>query len=270
MDNLLVDRRSTFRLGVMVTALSVMVLSIAMSGPIVEAGPWWIGLGMVGLMVATGVGLLFYALFARLLGGLMFLAIGVLSALSLIRTLAASQIPDELNLGWLLAVANAVATTTLLVWLSFRAIQVLLGKDRRASVSTARLAGGVLVAVAANHLWLAIQAGWGLPGTWSVNISPEGTFLVGFPGWPIWHVVLLVVSLIMLAGPHHLLKSAAAALLLLFAALVPLVIIAAAQASSLNLSLLLPLTGISLVPLYLSWWLRDELQRLSSGLPVDS
>jgi hypothetical protein len=264
MDDLLVDRRSMFRIGVMITAMSAMVLSVAVGGPVDGGGLWWLTFLIVALLSVTGVGLLFGALFARILGGLLFLGGVVFSPISLIQALDLSSTPGSLDLGWLLSVGNAVATMLLLVWLCVRAIQVLLGTTRRTSAVTARLAGGALAVIAANHLWLATQIGFGWQGSWAVNISPRGAQFVGFLGWPIWHLAVLLAALVLLVGPRRILGGAAAALMLLFAGMVPLVIIAAARTGFFELQLLPLLAGMVLLPVYLLWWLRDELRGLST------
>jgi hypothetical protein len=164
-------------------------------------------------------------------------------------------------------VANAIATTLLLVWLCLRAIQVLLGTTWRASVVTARLTGGVLACVTVNHLWLAAQVGVGWQGSWSINISPRGTSLLGFPGWPLWHLAVLVTALVLLAGPRRMLGGAARVLLLLFAGMVPLVIVAAALTGFFELGLLLLVVGTVLLPVYLAWWLRAELRVADDETP---
>lgn len=244
-----------FRLGVLTTALAVLVLSLGVTAPIGGIPPWWwLALGLFG---ATGIGLLFRARFARVLGGLLLLACVVLAPISLIRVLASSS-PVGADLMWLLSVANAIATTLLLTWMCIRAIQVLLGRPRRASVVTVRLVGGVLAVVAAYHLWLVSQVGFEWTGSWSLQISPRGTQLVGFPVWPLWHVALLVVALAMVAGPRRMLGQAATVLMLLIAGLVPLVIMAAIRTGFFAAEL--PIFGMMLIPVYLSWWLRDELR----------
>jgi hypothetical protein len=255
MDDL-TARRGMFRLGVVITAMPVLVLLLAARAPIDDIALWWwISLG---LFVATGIGLLFGARFARVLGGLFLLACVVLVPVSLLRTLSGAPMAGASPL-WFLAIANAVATTLLLTWMCIRAIQVLLGR-RRASGVTVRLVGGALAVIAANHLWLASLIGFEWTGTWSIQISPEGTQLLGFPFWPLWHVALLVVALAMVAGPRRMLGHAATALMLLFASLVPLVTVVAIRTSSIASELTIFGLGMTLIPVYLSWWLRDELR----------
>lgn len=244
------------RIGVVITALFAMICAIALTAP-VEVGVGWCVIALLGM---TGIGLLRGAWFARVLAGLLFVACAVLAPVSLIQQLAGTPSPGGWDPGWALAVANALATTLLLVWLCVRAIQVLRGASGRASGVTARLAGAVLALVAVNHLWLAAQVGIGWQGSWSINISPRGTTLVGFPGWPLWHLALLVPSLVLLAGPRRVRAGAATVLMLLCAALVPLVIVAAGLTGSFEPELILLVVGTVLVPVYLAWWLRGELR----------
>ena len=245
-----------FRLGVLTTALAVLVLSLGVTAPVGGSPPWWWWLAL-GSLGATGIGLLFGARVARVLGGLFLLACAVFAPISLIRALASSS-PVGADLTWFLAVANAIATTLLLTWMCIRAVQVLLGRPRRARVVTVRLVGGVLAVVAAYHLWLVSQVGFEWAGSWSIQISTRGTQLVGFPLWPLWHVALLAVALAMVAGPRRMLGQAATALMLLFAGLVPLVIVAAIRMDFFAAEL--TIFGMMLIPVYLSWWLRDELR----------
>jgi hypothetical protein len=254
--NELTDPRGMFRLGVLITAMTVMVLSIAVIAPIDDGALPWLALGLLG---AIGIGLVFRARFARVLGGLLALACVVFAPVSLIGSLAASPPLAGADLAWSLSVANAITTTLLLMWLCICALRVVLGRPRRASVITARLAGCALAIVAAEHLWLAYQVGFASTGSWSIHISAQGTQLVGFSGWPLWHAALLIVALVMASGPRQMLGHAATVLLLLFATLVPLVIVAAVGAGLLGFELLL--FELLLLPVYLSWWLRDELLR---------
>jgi hypothetical protein len=254
MDNL-TDRRGMFRIGVMITAATVMVLALAATAPVDGSAVLpWLALGLLG---ATGIGLLVRARFARVLAGLLLLACAVAAPLSWIQLLAASAPLMSADPAWFLSVANATATTLLLVWICLRGIRVLLGRPRRASAVTVRLVGGTLAVVAAHHLWLVHQLGATWTGSWSIHIAPQGTQLVGFPGWPLWHVALLIVALVLVAGPRRVLGRAATGLMLLFVSLVPLVIVAAIRTELVALAL--PIFGITLFPVYLSWWLRDEL-----------
>jgi hypothetical protein len=262
MDDLF-SRRCTFRIGVLFTAVTGMILPAVFTAPIDGAAA--LPLLLLAGFGVTGVGLLVRARFARVLGGLLFLACAVVAPISLIGELSAGA-PLEVDLAWLLAVANAIATTSLLVWMCIRAIQVLLARSHAASHVTVRVVGCALALIAANHLWLAFQVGLAWNGSWSIHVAPEGTQLVGFPLWPVWHGALLVVALVMVAGPQRVLGRAATGLLLLFAALPPLVVVAAVHTGMLEL--MLPLLGMMLIPVYLSWWLRDEIGRRDADVAV--
>ena len=259
----MIERR-TFRLGVVVLAVAAMNLAIAVMMPR-EAGvlPWL----LVGAACAIGIGLLVRARVARALAGLVFLVCAVAMPVSLIGSLAEGLPPDDWNLPVLLSMANAVVTTALGVWLCVRAIQVLLGRPWRASLATARLAGGTLAVVAANHLWFAAAVGPGFGLGWfdlgssslSISISPRGIELTGFSGWPIWHLVLAVIALAMLVAPRRIVERVATLLVLWFACLVPFALIDALRPRDGGFGLFLVL--VALVPVYLAWWLRDELHR---------
>ena len=264
MDPLPPSCRDMFRIGVVISAVAATAFCMAVSG-IRDAGAAGIIAVLfvvVGILGAIGAGLMFGARFARVLGGLLFLVGLVGSPIHLIRGLAASGMPESADPSWFLWVANAIATTLLLMWLCLQALRVLSRKvSRRGGVVTARITGGVLAVVAANHLWVATQVGMDSHGAWSITISPHGSQLFGFPGWPFWHLALLVVALVLLCAPRTLLHHAATALMLLFGSLLPLVALAVALTGLFMLEMLLVLIVISLVPAYLSWWLRDELRQ---------
>jgi hypothetical protein len=250
-------RRGTFRLGVMVTAVAAMILALAVTAPLDGRSlPGWIALGLFGV---TGIGLLRRARFARVLAGLGLLACALFTPVSLIQMLSRGVRPDGWDPMWLGFVANATATKLLVIWLCVRGIQALLGRSPRASDLTVRLVGGVLMIIAAHHLWLASQPGVAPSGTWSVNLSIDGTILVGFAGWQPWHGIALVLGLVMVAGPRRVLAPATTALVVLMAALVPLVIVAMADMRLFVLQV--TFFGMLAFPVYLAWWLRDETHR---------
>lgn len=254
MDQVVTNRRGMFRIGVVLIAMSALVLAFALTGPLDPTMLWPVL--ALAVPVATGLGLLVGARFARGLAGLMLLAGAVILPLSLVRGLLGAPAPGEL--GWWLAVANAVATTALLVWLCVIGIQVVRGAPWRARVVTARLAGGALVAIAANHLWLAAQVGFGWHGSWAINVSALGTQLSGFPGWPLWHLAVLVAALALLAGRRHGLRAAATVLTVVLACLAPLALVAIAL-TDLHLLLLLLALAIPGFATALAWWLRQAL-----------
>jgi len=129
-----------------------------------------------------------------------------------------------------------------------RAIQLLRGKPR--SAATVRVVGAALAVVAANHLWLVSQVGFGseFSGSWSIRMTPDGTQLVGFIGWQIFHVILLLVSLALLFGPRRVLVHAATALTLLFAAVPILVVIDMVRSQLFIAQLLVASVIMTLIP----------------------
>lgn len=248
-------------MGIVITAMSALILVFALAGPF-GGGLWLLA---PGLVFVTGIGLLLDARFARVLAGLLFLAGVVFSPLSLIRSL--TGVLGGWDLLAVASIANAIATTLLITWLCARAVLVLLGKARDANAATVRLVGGALIVIAANHLCAAARLGYDSLGAWSLRVAPEGTQLIGFPGWPLWHVAMLVVALILLVGPRHLLSKAAAVLTLLVVCLVPLAVAGAVRSGAFEPPLLIFLVGVPLILAYVCWWLTDEL-RSGARLPL--
>lgn len=246
--------RRQFRLGVLIAAMAGMVGSLALTGPL-DAGdwPWWLALGV---LAATGIGLMARVRFARVIAGVI-MALGVIgSTWSLLDSLHFFT----LDVTWLWPEANAVATTALMVWSCLRAIAVLRGRASTSAV-TVRLVGATLVCVAANHLWVASLVGMSTDGSWSISISPRGTQLIGFPAWPIWHAATLVPGMLMLAGPRRWFGVAATILVGLLAALIPLDVVAAISLGVFGIDVVIFGIAMVLIPVYLAWWLRDELVR---------
>jgi hypothetical protein len=269
----LTKQRGVFRIGVMLTALSVIALpvaSIATSNggelTIVDALMWVILAGMG----ATGIGLLIHARFARILVGVLLLGGLAVAPISLVLVLddTLSSVHGELGLGLTLALANAIATTALWMWLCFRGIQVLRGVSTNAEILTARLSGGVMATVALTHLWRAVEIGTRSlelgSGEWRwIKISPNGMWLFGFPGWPLWHTAVFRPVLVLLVGPNTLPPSAATMLAGLFGALTALVMIdphATERGAMTDLAFTSPVLLVGLFPMMLAWWLRDELR----------
>jgi hypothetical protein len=259
-------RRGTFRIGVMTTAMAVMILPLAVTAPLDGSTlPGWIALALFG---ATGIGLLLRARFARVLAGLGLLACALFTPVSLIQmlTMLTGGVRHEgWDPMWPGFVANATATKLLVIWLCIRGIQTLLGRAPRTRDLTVRIVGGVLTIIAAHHLWLASQPGVAPSGTWSVHVSLDGTILVGFVGWQLWHGIALVLGLVMVAGPRRVLARATTALVVLFAALVPLVLVALVDMRVFGLQV--AFFGMLAFPVYLAWWLRDEVRRRVASPP---
>jgi hypothetical protein len=117
----------------------------------------------LAIITATGIGLLLRARFARALGVVLFAACGLFTARAVFPGITSWSL-DFGVVPSLLLMANILATTLLVIWLSCRAVQVLLGWSRGTSVLTARFVGGVLAIIAVHHLWLASQLGFALGG----------------------------------------------------------------------------------------------------------
>lgn len=261
----MVERR-TFRLGVLVLASVALVVWLAVLGPPDPEIWFWV---ILGLTAAVGVGLLFHLRVARAVLGLAVAACGALAPFEAIGALL-----DAVPLaGWtplvVLGVANAVATTTLGVWLCVRAIQALLGRTWPPSLITARMTGATLAVIAADHLWLAAATGAGPSSVGSsMGVSPSGVQLSGFPGWMIGHLALAVIALAMLAGPRRLVARAATLLVGWCVALVGLVVISgiigfAAIDAPGRIGAMMTLFAAFQPAMfaYGAWWLRDELRR---------
>lgn len=255
----IVERR-TFRLGILVLAISAMNLSLAFTMPDRELALWpWLVSAVTG---AVGIGLLVVARVARIVAGLGVALAGVLLLVS------SSEMPGALIRlarldDWtpLVALTNPVVTTALSLWFCIRAIQVLLGRQWAATLVTARLTGAALAVIAAHHLWFAaaMRIGLGLESIGiTISVSPGGTQLAGFPGWPIWHVVLAILALLMLAGSPRLIARAATLLVVWCACLPVLVLIDAPQ---LGMQMVAFAGLLTLAFTYLAWWLRDEVHR---------
>jgi len=264
----IVERR-TFRLGVLVLAATAMNLSVAMTMPGGELALWlWI---INAAAAAVGIGLLVHARVARAVAGLVVAVGGVATVVSLWTTLGAvidGPGPDGWTLFALLSVANSVVTAALSVWLCVRAIQALLGRQWAASLVTARLTGATLGVIAADHLWFTAaqpELGLGAPGGLAISVSAGGARLAGFPGWPIWHLALAILALMMLAGRRRMVARATTLLVVLCACLAVLVAIAAPRLGV----QIAPFTVLpALVFTYLAWWLRDEVHRQTRDLAM--
>jgi hypothetical protein len=265
----IVERR-TFRLGVLVLAFAAVSLSLAMTAPVVDL-PWWLWL-VNGAAVAAGIGLLVHTRVARAVAGVAVAAAGVFMAISLADVPRMLIRLAELDV-WmpvaLLAIANAVVTTLLSLWFCIRAIQALLGRQWAATLVTARLTGAALAVIATGHLWFAAAAGVGLgldtAGGVAISLSASGAQAAGFPGWPIWHFVLGILALMMLAGPRRLVARATTLLVVWCACLPALVLIDAPQIGAPIAPFVVLMT---LVFTYLAWWLRDEVHRQVHDLPM--
>ncbi|HEX3760587.1 MAG TPA: hypothetical protein VHW23_17855 [Kofleriaceae bacterium] len=271
----IVERR-TFRLGVLMLAFVAISLWLVLLGPVGrDVWPWVI----LGVIAVVAIGLMVHARIARAVVGLGVAACGAIAPHTLISELCAAAPLD----GWtplaVLAIANAIATTALGVWLCVRAIQALLGRTWAPSLVTARLTGAVLAVAAANHLWLAAAVGARLglsDAGFSMGLSTHGAQLAGFVGWPLWHLALAAIGLMMLAGPRRLVALAATLLVGWSALLVALVVLTSVvgivvlDAPRLGMMLTTYAAFLAAVFAYLAWWLRDEIRRQdAAGTPFD-
>jgi len=78
-------------------------------------------------------------------------------------------------------------------------------------------------------------------------------------GWPFWHGVLALIGLVLLFGPRQAGAHAATALAALLIAVVPMML-AGGFADFGGREIVLLITAVLVPPVYLSWWLRDELR----------
>lgn len=218
--------------------------------------------------MAIGIGLLVGVGLARVLGVVLFAGLAAVTTVQVILMLVRLAEQATWDLDWFLPIANLLASAALQLWLDVRAIQVLLDRplpqDR---ATTARVAGGALAVIALWHLAMAFELGLGWRGA-SATISATATHLLGFIGWPAWHLALLLLACGLMFGRGRLLRHAATGLTLLFLLLGPLLVHGLhAQAPFLDLPPeAMPLDAgmvalavmMALIPAYLAWWLRDE------------
>jgi hypothetical protein len=239
------------RLGVVILAMTAMVLEIFLLLPFdhVEWFEWLI----LAVVLATGIGLVARQPFARIIA-----ALGLVAGI-VVGVYSEYQLWSEFDVEWdvttALAVANAIITTLLGFWLAVRALLVVIGRVRSTTI-TARLVGAMLVVVAVDHLWLAHLYGMAWRGGFSINVSPQGISLFGFPGWPLWHAATLLTALVMIAGPRRMLAPATFVLMVLAYLLVPLMAIGMIAAFEAPLFVFTIMA--SMLFAYLAWWLRTD------------
>jgi hypothetical protein len=262
----LTDRRGISRIGVVICALVAMLVALGLGGPghplaFGEGGlVWWLVMALIG---GTGVGLLLRVWPARVAGVVFFLILVALTVNDLAKLFLGTR-PWSPDL--LVHVVNPVASSFLLIWLCVRGILVLLDRARPGSLATARVVGAFLVVVAVDHLRIAATMDSVPPDVWSIQFSPRGTAMIGFPGWPIWQVALLLVGGALLFGPRRVLRHAAAGLMLLLALLAPLVLFASLKTPIIAIELAVVVAWLIALAVYLAWWLRDGVRAgLRSG-----
>ncbi len=212
------------------------------------------------LMLAGGGGLVVGSRAARVLMGLLVLGGLVATPRSLVSSLSVASAG-----GWsaplVQMAANGVATTALAMWLCARGILVLGGKRFGAGVPTARIVGLSTLVIAATHLWAAAWTGvasltFGVDTSFSFRISALGVTLAGFPGWPLWHLVMLAASASLAFGPRRMLAAAATAMAVLLGCLVLLVFTTLLFLSARELWAFAPIVSAIASAAALAWWLR--------------
>ena len=249
-------RRHAFRLGVVFVAGAALLTAfttIAVADG--ERSPWWLVIAVM-LEALTGVGLMFGSRVAGAFAALQLIVAGAGGLFSTISDLAAAGMSaSALTLG------NALASTTIIVWLCAIAVVGLLAPQRRTTWLTIRVLGACLAVIAASHVVLATIVGFSAPlGSVSISLQLTGTTVWGFPGWPLWHAALAATSLVMALAPRSLLPRACSVLFALFAILAPLTLISllASGLPGIQAVLMLLVWSCLLFPLYLLWWLRDN------------
>lgn len=170
-----------------------------------------------------------------------------------------------------LGLANASCATLLIVWGCFRASAVLLRRDGprvcRPALGTRVMLGLALCVAAAAHLALWRGAAAAPGGSLTLEVGAGGIVFFGFPGWPYWHLALLLLGLVLIGGSQRLARYAAFGVALL--ALLSLILVGTAAFSVSTeflrwwtwLALLLPPIALALF----CWWLAAEL-----GAPATS
>lgn len=203
------------------------------------------------MMMGNRVGAAFAAL--------QLLCAGVAGAVSTVGDLSQAAGASVLDVG------NAVASTTIFVWLCGIAVLGLFAPQRRTAWVTIRVIGACLAVVAASHLYLATAVGLSTAlaaplGAISINFNLAGTTVWGFPGWPLWHGALAVTALTMTFAPRAMLRRTCSVLFVLFALLAPLTLVSLlAQGIHGGATVVQLLVWSCLVfPLYLIWWLTDN------------
>ena len=212
----------------------------------------------------TGVGLIAGIRLARIPGLLLWLGLAGITVYEVLLVLVHWAGYAAWDADTLMALANLLASAALQLWLDIRAIQILLDRPLpETRATTARVAGGALAIIAIWHLVTAFELGLDWRGA-SMTVSATATHLLGFPGWPAWHLALLLVASCLLLGRGRLLHHAATGLMLLFILLGPLLIYNQRSAPTqfgpmpLDVAVVALCAMVSLVPAYLAWWLRDE------------
>jgi hypothetical protein len=240
------------RIGIVLVAANALVITTAFGLGVPDVDPTAIlALAILVALTAIGVGLIRGSAIAKKLAIGLFGIFSVGDVVHVVRGFV-----DLGDAEWsVTAVADALVTSVLAVWLSVRAIQVLLGRFQ-ARAATARLVGIALAVIALAHLQLA-RSSVDVPGTFSLSLSASGIWLAGFPGWQYWHAGLLAVGIALVASPRRFLRHVATVLLLLVVGLfVPVAVMLGTEPFA-----LVWMFGGSLAIIgFLVCWLRAELK----------
>jgi hypothetical protein len=210
---------------------------------------WDLGIA-VAAAVAIAIGIALFAKWrwARWLAALAVIVTGGDAMFDLVRAIATSDGPVAAS-----QLVNAIATTLLDAWLAARCAWIVIDRSRGPLRATRRLAGAVLVIVAASNLALVSQWDPHAPAGLTFSFSALGIFVLGFIGWPIWHGLLLLVGLGLAVAPERAARHAAILLAVLVAYLIPM-----AFSSGFDVALM---AGPLALPLYAACWLAAELGR---------
>ncbi len=262
------DSRRLPKLGILLLFFVAFFLLIGLAGVELGSGSGILFLSLTALLFATGVGLIVHAKWARWFAGGLFLLIAV-GDLWEFRGHMSQQLPHMVwTLESSLWILNAALTSALFLWLSYRALRTLVDPERPPNKWTPRLIGLVLVVAGVAHLKAAFTMG-GMMGGVSMQFSDGGLRLLGFRGWPLFHIAGVVVGLGLLVGNERIARVSTSGLLLLYCLLGPLAAWSAFDMfseRSFGLAIILFFLALPLVLVYLCWWLLHELGGAWSSL----
>ncbi len=258
------DRRGVKRIGGVFLALSLsFFLAISLGWGIDGPDKLLITLLLV-LIGATGAGLIKGSTIASVAAQVLLLVCVAAAPLRLVGALVGIDGSATLDTRRVFEMLNAIFTTALWMWICFRGLLILRGKNLLAAVFTSRLTGVALAAIATNHLYEAALMGSNgrvLASTKSLafHVNTQGTALYGFAAWPFWHAAVLLTAAVLLRAPRPGLIRALGALAGLFAVTLPLSLVRLAGLRVRELVTVAPLLALLLLPMLLAWWLREEL-----------
>lgn len=223
-----------------------------------------LGVTAWGLLTGRKIG-------ARLATGV-FVLVAVSGTWSSVQMLGPTLSHSEGPLQWLW-LANAVMTNVLFLWLCSCAALVALDCTLATTRITMRVVGTTLVAIAIPHLAAAMDLG--VTSIWRVvesgltaRLSSGGVVLTGFLGWPIWHLTLVGVGLILVRGKPWPAANAAQWLAVSIPAVFALLGIAILSTPHVPptyvRTFLLVCAVLASGASYLSFWFRAELRALAA------